>query len=495
MTKHARMRKALPALFTLLLILGCGGSEEPAPDAGSSGAGATPATKSAAPTAPAANEKPSDNGPALIPPGGTDKGETQDSGETNQQPQAADRPEPSAALRSAVAAAAGNWPQWRGPNRDGVSTETGLLTHWPDEGLPVLWKVPGGEGYSCIAISDGRLYTMVDRGDTEWVLCLDAGTGQELWKVPTAKSYTNGQGNGPRSTPTIDGPRVYCLGATGALWCLDKETGSEIWRANILDDFSAENLTWGVSTSPLVEGDMLLVMVGAPGASVVAFNKNNGNVVWQAHDDVASYSSPIAITVDGVREIVFYAGKALFGMSPADGAVHWRLEWLTTSDMNIATPIYDSATQLLFVSASRDTGRCSAYRLSSSSGGTVTAEHVYTNKNMKNHFNGCVLVDGYLYGFDTGRSDALKCIRLEDGEQMWEDPSVGKGSLVYAQGLLFLVGENGAVALAEATPEGYREHGRMDLLQHKAWTPPVLAGGKLYVRDEHDIVCLDARAP
>ncbi len=382
---------------------------------------------------------------------------------------------------------AGHWPQWRGVNRDGLSEERDLLTQWPEQGLSVLWKTAGGDGFSSLAVSDGRVYTFVDREKTEWAVCLNADSGEELWKVRTAPTFEEPQGgDGARSTPTVDGSKVYFLGATGALLCLDKRTGETLWQRNILKDFNASNLHWGVSSSPLVEGDLLLVNVGGPSASVVAFDKTTGEVVWQAHDDVAGYASPLPITVEGVREIVFFCGKAILGLSPEDGTLHWRQEWLTTSEMNIATPIFSDP--FLFVSSGRGTGS-GLFRLSRQ-GNSVNAEVLWTKKLMQNHYNGCILVGDYLYGFD---DSILKCMRLKDGEEMWADRSVGKGSLIAAQEHLFILGEQGDVAMAKATPEGYQELGRMKALDYKSWTPPALAGGRLYVRDQRQIACLDLR--
>jgi outer membrane protein assembly factor BamB len=328
----------------------------------------------------------------------------------------------------------------------------------------------------------------------EYVFCLDATDGRTLWKVPSGATLRDPQGgDGPRSTPTVVGGLVYTLGAEGTLLCLNAEDGTVRWKHEILEKFGAENLHWGVSMSPLVNGDQLLVNVGAKGASIVAFDKHTGKLDWRALDDVAGYASPIMISVDGVEgaaveEFVFFCGKALVGVSPKDGAEHWRHQWITTSDMNIATPIYDPGTRLLFVSASRDTGRCSAYRLTASRHG-VRSEHVYTNKNMRNHYNGCVLVDGCVYGFD---NSLLKCIRLEDGVEMWKDRSVGKGSLVAAQGHLYVLGERGDLGVVEATHEGYREKGRFKALDSsRAWTPPALAHGRLYVRDLENAACID----
>ena len=383
----------------------------------------------------------------------------------------------------------GAWPQWFGPHRDGISPETELLTEWPDEGPEMLWKVPGGPGFSALSVVHERLYTMVEESGVARAICINTENGERVWSVQVGDAFPGKGYEGPRSTPTVDEDRVYCMSPQGDLWCLQTDTGETIWHRNVLKDFETENIIWGLSASPLIEANMLLVNVGGPGASIVAFDKMNGAVIWQAHNDVASYASPIAINVGSVREIVFYAGKSLFGIGPLDGQRHWRFDWETTHDMNIATPLYDPETHLLFVSASRDTGRCSAYRLNEKNG-TILAEHVYTSKVMKNHFNGCVLLDGYLYGFD---NTILKCLRLEDGQEMWADRSVGKGSLIAADGHLFLIGEQGVAGVAEASPEAYREKGRRKILEFKSWTPPSLAEGVLYLRDQQHITALNLR--
>jgi outer membrane protein assembly factor BamB len=390
-----------------------------------------------------------------------------------------------------------DWHQWRGPNSDGISRETGLLTDWGETEPKQIWQRPLGLGFSSCSVANGRLYTLAGTEDAEFLFCLDAETGKTIWKAPSGGTYSDKQGgDGPRSTPTVVDDVVYSLGAEGDLLCLDNETGAVRWQRNVLTDFKTENLHWGVSTTPLLDDQRLLVNVGGKGASIVAFERKTGDVAWQNLDDVAGYASPIRIDVPGpdgelVPELVFFCGRALVGVSPEDGSEHWRYEWITTSNMNIATPIYDPLTQILFVSAARDTGRCTAYRLTAKNG-TISADEIYTNKEMRNHYNSCVLVNGHIYGFD---NSMLKCIRLETGELMWSDRSVGKGSLVAAQGHLFVLGERGDLGVVEATPAEYREKGRIQALtSRRAWTPPALANGRLYIRDLEDAVCIDISA-
>ena len=392
------------------------------------------------------------------------------------------------------AACGEDWPQWRGPQSDGISTETDLLVDWSERSPRVVWQRPLGTGFSSFSLANGRLFTLAAVEDIESVFCLDADTGETLWQVPLGKRYKDGQGaDGPRSTPTVHDDRVYVLGAVGDLRCLDSANGEICWQRNILKEFQCENLRWGVSMSPYLDGEHLLVNVGAKDASIVAFQKTTGDVIWKNLSDVAGYASPIRINVAGpngqsVPELVFFCGRALVGVSPEDGAEHWRHEWITTADMNIATPIYESESQLLFVSAARDTGRCSAFRLTADQD-AVTSQLVYTNQEMRNHYNSCILLDGYLYGFD---NSVLKCIDLHTGEQMWSDRTVGKGSLVAAQGHLFVLGERGELAVVEATPEEYREKGRFQALDStRAWSPPALANGRLYIRDLKNAVCID----
>jgi outer membrane protein assembly factor BamB len=380
-----------------------------------------------------------------------------------------------------------SWPQWRGPNRDGRSPDSGLLVRWSEKEPPVVWRVTGGTGFSSLAIVDGHVYTMVQRDDFQWALCLDAHTGREIWRVKSGAMYREQQGgDGPRSTPTVDADRVYSLDAGGNLLCLNRTTGKIMWQQNILERFNAQNLIWGVSASPLIDGENLLLNVGGAGAGFVALNKYTGEVIWKAHDDVAGYSSPIIITNGDVREVVFFAGRAVVGLAPQDGRLHWRHEWRTTDDMNVATPIW--ANPFLFVSSGRGTG-AGLFRLDAK-GDVLCAEVVWTSKVMQNHFNSCVPVGEHLYGFDNA---ILKCIELKTGKELWSDRSVGKGSLVFADGHLFIVGEHGDIAVAEATPQGYRELGRKRVLEYRAWTPPAIAYGRLYVRDQQTISCLDLR--
>ena len=385
-----------------------------------------------------------------------------------------------------------DWPDWRGPRRDGISRQTGLSLDWSTTKPKRIWQRELGTGYSSMTVVGDRLFTMGSEEAAEYIYCLDATDGSTLWKVHSGTTFKNSYGDGPRGTPIVEGERVYALGANGDLLCLAAKTGAVAWQLNTLKQFGAKNIRWGVSTTPLIDGKKLVVNVGSTGASIVAFDKTDGKVIWKTHNDVAGYSSPVRIDVPGddgpVPHLVVWCGKSLVGLKPDDGSVQWKHEWLTTNDMNIATPIFEPKTRTLYVSASRNTGRCSAYRLSAA-GGTVSCKEIYTNKQMKNHYNSCVLLEGFLYGFD---NNVMRCQELATGKILWTNRTVGKGAVIAAQGHLIVLGEKGAMALVEATSKAYTEKGRFQALASKrAWTPPALARGKLYVRDLERITCID----
>lgn len=381
------------------------------------------------------------------------------------------------------AAAAADWPQWRGPHQDGISTETGLLTDWPEGGPPELWRIPLGLGYSAVSVVGDRAYTMFANEQGEFVIALDAKTGKTLWKVRSGDLFENAYGDGPRATPTVHEGRVYALGATGSLLCLDAATGERIWGLNILDKLGGENLDYGVSASPVVIGKMLVVVGGKDGKTLAALDKGTGEVLWASLSDLGGYSTPIPIEVDGTKQIVVLMGQALVGVSPEDGTELWRHPWKTTMDANVATPIFHDGR--LFVSTGYGTG-CGMFKLSAA-GGKPTAELLWANRNMKNYFSTSVLVDGYLYGFNNTR---LVCMDFETGESKWNESGFNRGSLFYADGKLIIYGERGTLAVAEANPNEYQELASAEIMDGRTWVVPTLADGRLYVRGEEELACL-----
>jgi outer membrane protein assembly factor BamB len=389
-------------------------------------------------------------------------------------------------LTIAVAAAAAqpftqtaDWFQWRGPNRDGKSAETGLLKSWPAQGPPLAWRGTGaGIGYSSFAASRGRLHTLGGRANREYVIAFDAATGKKVWETPIGALLANDRGDGPRGTPTIDGDRLYALGGTGDLVSLDLKTGKPLWTKNLLRDFGGRNISWGLSESPLVVNDRVLVQAGGPNASIVALNKSNGAVLWRNHSDEAGYSSAVVANVGGTPQAVFFTAERALGVSVQDGRELWSYDKVANRTANIATPIV--ADNRVFVSSDYGTG---AALLELTPSG---AREVYFTRDMRNHHSTSVLIGDHLYGFS---GSILTAMQLADGTVAWRDRSVGKGSLIYADQRLYLYSENGVVGLAEATPAGYREHGRFRIESGSlpTWSHPIVTGGRLILRDQDNI--------
>ena len=385
-----------------------------------------------------------------------------------------------------LAQAGGDWPQWRGPNRDGISKETGLLKQWPADGPPLVWKAVGaGNGYSSLAVANGRLFTLGLRGNREYLIAFDVATGKEVWAIPHGGAFHNDRGNGPRGTPTVDGDRLYALGGNGDLSCLETRTGKVVWTINVLQKFGGSNIQWGISESPLVIDEKVLVNAGGPGASIVALNKKDGSLIWKSQSDEEGYSSAIAVEAAGGTQVVFFTATRALGLDLKDGRLRWEYPRPSNNTANVATPV--ARGNRVFISSDYGTG-----------GGLVEikadgkAQEVYFTKEMRNHHSSSILIGDHLYGFSSG---ILTAMRFDTGEVAWRDRSVGKGSLVYADGNLYALSENGVVGLVEATPTGYREKGRFRIQQDSlpTWTHPVVAGGRLYLRDQDTIYAFDVR--
>jgi outer membrane protein assembly factor BamB len=389
----------------------------------------------------------------------------------------------------ASAQAGAEWPQWRGPNRDGISKETGLMSQWPKGGPPLVWKAKGaGGGYSSMSVSGGRLFTMGLRGDREYVVAFDVASGKEVWATPHGGAFRNDRGDGPRGTPTVDGDRLYVLGGDGDLSCLEAKTGKIVWTMNVLKKFGGSNITWGISESPLVIGEKLLVNPGGSGASIVALNKKDGALIWKSQSDSAGYSSAISLKAGGVDQVVFFTSRRAVGLDVKDGRLLWEYSRPSNRIANAATPI--ARGNRVFISSDYGTGG-GLVEIKGGDGG-LTAEEIYFTKDMKNHHSSSVLVGDYLYGFS---SAILTAMRFDTGEIAWKDRSVGKGSVVYADGHLYCFSENGVVGLVEATPQGYREKGRFEIEQGSlpTWTHPIVVGGRFYLRDQDTIYAFDVK--
>ncbi|MBA2302767.1 MAG: PQQ-like beta-propeller repeat protein [Acidobacteria bacterium] len=383
-----------------------------------------------------------------------------------------------------------DWPQWRGVNRDGKSAEKGLMKTWPAGGPPLAWQVSGGgSGYSSFAVANGRLYTMGARGGTEYVMAFDAATGKKIWDRAHGQQFGNDMGDGSRGTPVVDGAQLYALGASGDLTSLDAATGRVAWTVNLLKKFGGSNIRWGLSESPLVLADRILVNAGGRGASIVALKKTDGSEIWRSQGDEAGYSSAILQTVGGIPQAVFFTARRAMGLDTRDGRLLWSYDRVANRTANIATPIVRG--NRVFLSSDYGTG--AALLELSATGNTVNAREVYFTNEMRNHHASSILVGEHLYGFS---SAILTAMKFDTGEVAWKDRSVGKGSMVFADDRLYLFSERGVVGLAEANPAGYKEHGRFELKigSSPTWSHPVVANGKLYLKDQDTIYAYDIRA-
>jgi outer membrane protein assembly factor BamB len=382
-----------------------------------------------------------------------------------------------------------DWPQWRGPNRDGISTETGLLDTWPAGGPHLVWKTTGlGEGYSSFAVVGDHLYTQGQEGDKEFVLALDAKTGKQLWKTMSGTSFNEQRGHGPRGTPTVEGDRLWALAADGTLLCLESATGKRVWGMNVVDKFGGRVPHWGISESPLLAGNSVIVTPGGSGASVVALDKTKGDLIWKSQSDPAAYSSPLAVDAGGKRTVVVFTARGVMGLDLKSGEFQWRYDKVANRTANIATPIVHG--NYVFLSSDYGTG-CALLKIEPGPSG-VTASEVYFNRDMRNHYSTSVLVGDYVYGFSSGILTAMK---LLTGEVAWRNRSVGKGSVAYAEGKLYAMSEDGVVGLIEATPESYKEKSRFEINRgsYPTWTPPVIANRKLYLREQDNLYCYDIK--
>jgi outer membrane protein assembly factor BamB len=404
------------------------------------------------------------------------------------------------ALAAEVAGAA-DWPQWRGPQRDGNSGETGLLQEWPVDGPKLLWQVKDlGFGYSTPAVSEGCLYLLSNEGlDNERVLARAAEDGRELWAIRIGKVGNPDQKPsypGARSTPTVDGDAIYALGSDGDLVCLDRATREIRWQKNLRTEFGGRPGEWAYSESPLIDGDVLVCTPGGPDATLVAMDKQTGAVIWKCPvpgGDEAAYASAIVVTTNGTRQYVQFLQKGLVGVDAETGEFLWRYDKTAEgSPANIPSPV--ASDDLVYSGARRSGGglvKLTAGR------GTIEAEEVYFSVGLPKSMGGAVQVGDYLYGFS---GETLMCIEFRTGNVKWEERSIGDSSVCYADGCLYLHGMNGDVALIEATPEGYREKGRFspsdppDRGTSKAWAYPVVANGRLYLRDLDSLWCYNIKA-
>jgi outer membrane protein assembly factor BamB len=385
-----------------------------------------------------------------------------------------------------------DWPQFLGPTRNGVSTETGLLATWPKSGPPEVWKRDVGAGYGGPVVSGDWLVLFHRVDNEEMIEGFEAATGKPKWKHAYVTKYRDGygKGDGPRATPLIADEKVYTLGAEGQLCCVKLTAGEKVWVRDLLADYKPRKGFFGVGTSPIFEDGRLLVNVGAKGAGIVAFNAADGKELWKATDQEASYSSPIAATVDGVRHVFFFTREGLVSLDPKDGTERFSLKWRSkiNASVNAATPVL--ADDLLFLSASYGTG---AILLKVHK--DKVDEIWKSDEALSSHYDTSIVYDGHLYGIDGRQEEGarLRCVEFKTGKLLWSKEGFGCASLIRADGRVIALTESGDLVLIEPSTKEYKETARAPVLGNPCRAPLALANGRLYARDGKTLICWDLK--
>ncbi|MGE5611936.1 MAG: PQQ-binding-like beta-propeller repeat protein [Bacillota bacterium] len=403
---------------------------------------------------------------------------------------------------------AADWPQYRGPNQDGISTEKVNLT-WAAEGPKVVWKVSTRNGFSSFAIAGGKAFTQVNRDingqSRELCVAMDAATGKELWSadIDEGKYVQGGDdgtkdnqgGDGPRSTPTVNDGMVYVATQNLVLYCLDAETGKQIWTKNLIKEHAGRNIGWKSAASPVIDGDLLFVGGGGAGQSLLALNKKTGQVIWKAHDEIITHATPTVATIQGQRQVIFFLKSGLLSVSATDGKALWRFPFKFSVSSAI-NPVVSG--DIVYCSAGYGVGggACKITR----NGDQFTATELWKTSGdrlVANHWSTPVCKDGYLYGmfsFKKYGSGPLKCVELATGKVVWEKPGFGAGNVILAGDKIVALTDDGQLVVVEATPTAYKEVARAKVVAGKCWSTPALSNGRLYVRSTKEGACLDVAA-
>jgi outer membrane protein assembly factor BamB len=398
-----------------------------------------------------------------------------------------------------------DWPQWLGADRENRSKDTGLLQSWPEGGPKRVWRADGlGASFGAISVVAGRLYLLGDLEDACYLFALDEKDARIVWKTrvgPPRNTEKNMGWQGPRTTPTVDDDRIYVMSEPGDLVCFETASGKEVWRKSMVKDLQGEHSIWLYCDSPVIDGKQVVVKPGGKKGAIAGLDKGNGEVLWRSTEltDTAEHTSLLPVTIEGVKQYIVFTMKSVSGVA-TDGKVLWHVERI--GDVAICTtPLYKDG--IVLVGSSYTTGRATAFKVAKS-GDAFKAEHLY-DVDLANHHGGLVLVGDYVYGtgdYKKGQDRAnanLKCMELKTGKIVWENPSIGKGSITFADGNLILHSEKpkeGLVALVEATPEGYKEKGRFsqpDNTGRNTWAYPVVANGRLYIRDGTGLSAYDVK--
>ena len=387
------------------------------------------------------------------------------------------------------------WPQWRGPDRTDLSTESGLLKQWPAKGPSKVWTVNTvGKGYAGPAIVDNMIYILGAEKNTEYLMALNAKDGKEAWRVVVGKLLTNGWGDGPRATPTVKDGKIYVMGGQGDLVCVDAKKGKKEWSTSMVS-LGGVVPKWGYTESVLLTDNHVICTPGGGQGAIAALDKKTGKVAWQTKglNDGAQYSSPVMGNVNGKDQIIQLFMKTLAGVDPSSGKVLWKSDW-TGRTAVIPTPVVSD--NKVFIATGYGVG-CKQVAVSADN----SVKDVWVNKNMKNHHGGVILLDDHLYGYSDGQG--WVCMSYETGDIVWrEKEALGKGAISYADGMFYLLEEGtGNVVLIEANSKGWSEKGRFKLdpqtqqrsPKGKIWVHPVIVNGKMYLRDQEYFICYDVK--
>ncbi len=399
---------------------------------------------------------------------------------------------------TAGSALSGDWPQFLGPRRNGSSTETGLVKSFAAGPPKTLWQVPLGTGMSGIAVSGNRAYTLFQTETEQFAVALDAASGKQLWKTALAPAYENSMGNGPRATPTVAGERVFVYTGEGILAALQTSDGTKLWSVNVPESLAGQPSEYGCSCSPIVVGNLVIVQSGTATAATAAWDADSGKLAWKSGSSNAGYSSPALATLAGKEQLLVFNAAGVAGLAPDTGRELWNFPFPTEYDCNTATPVVLSDSEVL-ISAGENHGAVILQLKASGAGFTVAAvwESLGKDSQLRAEWQTPVVHDGHLYALDNSGSAGpitnLVCIRLADRRTVWQKPRFGKSNLILADDRLWLTNMQGEVVLVEASPEAFRELGRIQVLQTTRQAP-ALANGRLYVRDDEQVICLDVGA-